>query len=352
MTGDPDPATLARRIGLLTGALGHPYAMSGSTSGIDLMMVLRWKDREKLFTPRATIEPAQLNTVAVDINWSRKPTLEELKHRWVHAYDRSGSYLAGCAGLELGIGEAKHHPDGTPFVRGLPGYWRIEIPANGDWRMPNPLDPRGLHAGRVRWVTTPRLEFAVVELGYEPQILEAWTWPEHGRVLDPWYEKVRDARTALDVDDADAQVARDQLKQIYAETIGMLGSHTHMGPRDDRAARDGYDPARRHHIVDKAGININRRVRKIGEDTGRWPVAITTDTVLYTSSEPDPENAWPGGKAWWGRDLGKYKPEGSARLQDHLEFLTGGPYKGKDALIAPQEWHNGTGALPAADGAE
>ncbi|MGV1010103.1 MAG: hypothetical protein ACOYBY_16100 [Dermatophilaceae bacterium] len=325
MGGDPDPATLARRIGLLADALGHPYQLSGSTTGLDLMTALRWKDRDSFFARHQPVPPA-LSNIEVDLSWSRKPTQEELTHDYVHAYDRSGSYLAGVSGLELGVGEATHHPDGTGFTPRVPGYWRIEIPEAGDWRLPNLLDPRGGNAGKVRWVTTPTLDFAL-EQGYQPDILEAYTWAQRARVLDPWYERIRDARQQLDVEDPDAQVARDQLKAIYAPTIGMLGSQTHMG------ARTGYAPERRHHIVAKARTNILRRVVKIGQDTDRWPVAIVADTVLYTSPDPDPATAWPGGPAWWGRALGRYKVEASGRLADQLKYLTGGPYRGKDALM-------------------
>lgn len=326
MRDDPDHATLARRIGLLADALGFPYQLSGSTTGLDLMTSLRWKDREKFFAPHEPVPPAQQSNIEADISWSRKPTTEELTHDWVHAYDRSGSYLAGVSGLELGFGDPVYHPDGTHFVPKLPAYWRIEIPEIGDWRIPNLLDPRGGNTGKLRWVTTPGLEFAV-EQGYDPQIVEAWTWPEHGRILDPWYERIRDARTKLDVNDPDAQAARDQLKQIYAPTIGMFGSHTHM------AGRSGYAPEWRHLIISKARTNILRRVVKIGQTTNRWPVAIIADTVLYTSPDPDPVAAWPGGAEWLGRSLGKYKPEGSARLDTQLQYLTGEPYKGKDAIL-------------------
>ena len=325
MGGDPDHATLARRIGLLAKELGHPYQLSGSTTGLDLMTALRWKDRDSFFARHQPVPPA-LSNIEVDLSWSRKPTEDELTHEYVHAYDRSGSYLAGVSGLELGVGEATHHPDGTVFTPRVPGYWRIEIPEAGDWRLPNLLDPRGGNAGKVRWVTTPGLDFAW-EQGYQPDILEAYTWAQRARILDPWYERIRDARQHLDIDDPEAQVARDQLKAIYAPTIGMLGSQTHM------AARTGYAPERRHHIVAKARTNILRRVVKIGQDTDRWPVAIVADTVLYTSPDPDPAAAWPGGPQWWGRALGRYKVEATGKLADQLKYLTGGPYRGKDALM-------------------
>ncbi|WP_226963954.1 hypothetical protein [Nostocoides sp. F2B08] len=326
MRDEPDHAALARRIGLLADALGHPYQLSGSTTGLDLMTTLRHRDRDRFFPVLEPCPPAQVSNVEADISWCRPPTDEELTHEWIHAYDRSGSYLAGVSGLELGVGAPTHHPDGTAFVPRMPGYWRVEIPETGDWRMPHPLDPRGLHAGKVRWVTTPAMEFAG-EQGYEPEVVEAYTWSERARILDPWYERIRDARTRLDVDDVDSQVARDQLKQIYAPTIGMLGSSTHM------SGRVGYAPERRHMIIAKARTNILRRITTIGNETGRYPVAVIADTVLYTSPDPDPLTAWPGGQRWLGRELGRYKVEGSARLHEHLEFLTGGNYKGKDAIV-------------------
>lgn len=326
---DPNHAQLARRIGLLAGALGHPYQLSGSTTGLDLMKALRRKDQQHFFTAHEPVPPALQSNIEVDLSWSRPPDDEERKHEWVHAYDRSGSYLAGVSGLELGVGDPEHHPEGVPFTARTPGYWRIEVPEPGDWRMPNPLDPTGANTGKIRWVTTPGLEFAI-EQDYAPEILEAYTWNTRARVFDPWYERIRDARAALDVDDPDSQVARDQLKAIYAPTIGMLGSTIHM------TGREGYAPERRHMIIAKARTNILRRVARIGHETGRWPVAIVTDTVLYTSPDPDPIASWPGGDRWFGRDLGRYKHEGSALLASHLQYLTGGRYRGKDSIVRPQ----------------
>ncbi len=324
--GDPDHAALARRIGLLADALGYPYHLSASTTGLDLMSDLHYLDRDRLFAARTDLVTPEEMNVETDLSWCRKPTAEELEHTWVHAYDRSGSYLAGVSSLELGVGAPQHHPDGRTFDRKLPGYWYATVPEPGDWRMPHPLDPLGNLAGRTRWLSTPSVEFAL-EQGYQLDIVEAYTWPEHARVLESWYERIRDARTALDTADPDAAAARDQLKQIYAHPIGMMGSHTHM------AGRPGYAPARRHMIVAKARTNILRRVAKIGEETGRWPVAVATDTVVYTSAEADPVKAWPGGDQWLGRALGRYKPEGSLPLADHLEFLTGGRYKGRAQIV-------------------
>ena len=244
----------------------------------------------------------------------------------MHAYDRSGSYLAGVAGLELGVGPATHHPDGTAFVPRMPGYWRIEIPDGGDWRLPNPLDPRGGNTGKVRWVTTPGLDFAV-EQGHEPAILEAYTWTERARILDPWYERIRDARTALDTDDPDCQVARDQLKAIYAPTIGMFGSqHAHGRPH---RVRPGTAPSHHrqgpHQHPAPGGPDRPGHRAVAGGDRRRHRAVHLAD--------PDPVAAWPGQPEWLGRALGRYKVEATGRLADQVKYLTGGPYRGKDALM-------------------
>lgn len=80
------------------------------------------------------------------------------------------------------------------------------------------------------------------------------------------------------------------------------------------------------------------RIAQIGEDTGQWPVAVTKDTVLYVSDESDPKLAWPGGPKQFGRGFGQYKPEGSALLAEHQQYLDGKGYRGKSDLIAPAEW--------------
>ena len=156
--------------------------------------------------------------------------------------------------------------------------------------MPYVLNPRGIQFTGPKWVTTPTLERALA-LGYQPEILEAWTWPQHGRVLLGWYERFRDASSSLDTDDPDAQAARNQAKVIRTHGIGIIGSDEHL------KGKTAYSPERRLHVLAKAKANIVYRLQQIGEKTGQWPLAVATDTVLYASDDPDPVTAWPGGPA-------------------------------------------------------
>lgn len=330
---NPHPATIATRLQRFADALHAPYAVSASSTGLDLMFNLPKSRelRERYFTPSTVVPPAEIPTLEADIDWQRKPTDQELEHQWVHAYDRGASYLAGVAGLELGYGEPTHYPQGRPFDAKLPGYWRITMPAKGEWLTPNPIDPRNREddiTGKLTWVTTQTLDVATA-FGYDDfEIHEAWIWEQHTRIYDTWYERIRDARTTLDTSNHDDQRARDLLKEVYVRSLGLTASFEH------HKDREGFAPERYHFVQARAKANILRRVLKIGEDTGRWPVAISKDTVLYTSPSSEPDIAWPGDTKNYGRGLGQFKYEGSARLADHLQYLTGaGRYDGKSDLM-------------------
>lgn len=327
-----EPAQIARRLDLFAHTVGIPWRVSPSATGTDLMESLRWRDRDHLFTRRAADEvpaPARARAMEPDFNWTRRPSPDEAKMPYVHLYDRGGSYLAGAASLELPTGTPTHHPEGTNFDPATVGYWLIETPTEAiDWRHPSPLFALGQR--RTQWVTTPSLVLAH-ELDIMPAVLEAWTWDEHGRFLDPWYARIRDARTALDTDDVDHQAARTLLKELYTRTIGMLGSEEHQQDHDG-SFRKFYRPEWRHFIIAKARANLLRQVLTIGRATDTWPLAVRADAILYPSTRPDPAAAWPGDTKKLGRGLGQYKPERTGTMADQLEFLTGGqwPSAGRD----------------------
>jgi len=89
--------------------------------------------------------------------------------------------------------------------------------------------------------------------------------------------------------------------------------------------------------VAKARANVLRRILQIGRDSDRWPVAVTADTLLYTSDDPDPISAWPGKSTTLGRGFGQYKAEASGLLVEQLAHLgAGNGYRGKELLDT--EW--------------
>ncbi|MGC5172995.1 CHC2 zinc finger domain-containing protein [Microbacterium sp. DT81.1] len=332
LADDPTPLVVADRLQRFTTALRFPYRKTPSSTGLDLAFALHPRtERERLFdsceSPAVLREAGHSET---DLDWQRTLTPDEQQHSWVHAYDRGGSYLAAVAGLEVGIGSPTHHPEPLPFTK-LPGYWNITIPEDGHWLTPNLFSPRGLSGqatpGTRIWVATPTMELAV-ELGVEPEIHEAYLWHEKGRIFDTWQKRMREARQLLDTDNPDDQIARDLLKKVYVSGLGIMASDLH------RNGRQGYAPHRYDHIIAKARANILRRVFQIGRDTNRWPVAISKDTLIYTSPDIDAVSSWPGRPEHYGRGLGSFKYEGTAALSEHAKYFTGQarPYEGKNDL--------------------
>ena len=333
LDGDPDPATIARRLGKFTAALKFPYRSSAGTTGTKLMRALLPRDKhDEIYYPQDRPGPVKDQMMAEgDFNWQRKLFGDELEQRWVHGFDRGGSYLA-AASTEVGVGAPTHYDGPLQFTKATnkPGYWLITAPEPGSWLMPDIFAAQGIvrdgFTGSQIWVTTPTLELAS-EMGLELEIHEAWLWDRKAKVFEAWYKRVRDARTTLDTTDVDDQAARDLLKIVYAAAIGMLD---YRGDHDTLAV---WAPHRHDMIVAKSRANIIRRVLANAERTGRWPVAIEKDTVGYTSDHIDPLEAWPGDPSWFGRGLGQYKYEGSDQLSHHAEFLNGdGTYKGKRHL--------------------
>lgn len=327
----PDPAVIARRLQKFTSALRFPYRKNPSTTGLDLMIALHPRDvRDHLFAPINTPQVVQdAGFRELDFDWQRKLTDQEQQQTWLHAYDRGGSYLAAAAGIDLPIGHPTHYPEGVAFSgqTKLPGYWKITAPEQGAWLMPDAIAPAGRNGaavpGRIMWVTTPTMELAA-ELDLELEIHEAYLWEEKKRLLGTWQQRMRDARDLLDTTDPDDQIARNLIKASYVAGLGITAS------QDNRGGMLGFAPVRYEHIIAKSRANIIRRIRKIGEDTGTWPVAVIKDTVIYASNDVEADTAWPGETEHYGRGLGQFKYEASATVRELGEYFTGeGNFQGK-----------------------
>lgn len=338
LAGEPSAAALARRLKIFADAHGFPWKVSAGTTAIDMMLQsfpqnkkpTEW--RTEYFAPSTTPIPAGIGDVNVDFNWSRQPTSEELDMRFVHAYDRGGSYPATLPGLYFGIGDPVHLTENVTFDPKLPGYWLATIPDAADTRMPYILNPgRSRGFEHPKWVCSPAIEQAILQ-GYTVNILEAIVWTERSKVLEKFYDRIHHAADVLDTDDPDDQAARNQSKVMRNSGMGMLASVTYM------KGRAGFRPEWWFSIVSKANFNIIHNIVQIGNATGRWPLAVLKDTVIYASNDPDPASAWPGTPGKYGRRFGQYKHEGSALMSDHVHYLTGKGYDGKEHLIDAQDW--------------
>jgi len=318
LVGDDDPGELARRVGRYIAETGIPYWVSPAMTGVDLMGHLRRGSRYRLESvePPAPALQGSSQTHEIDFRWMRELTPEERGHRFVHAFDLNGMYLSAASSVELGLGAARH-VDNPAFEGKLPpGYWLIAPPRWTNAKLPDPFDPAGHgYAGKAVWVATPTLQTVRELYDLSPTPIEAYVWDESARYLEPWYERLRDARKRLlEADDTDAGVVLRTVKRTYAAGIGLLGSNYLM------SGRPLYRPDWRHHILANARGRLLRRIERVAEQSGRYPIAIFVDALLYTSDEADPTLAVPAGLTL-GLGLGEAKPDGVRAMADVAELL-------------------------------
>lgn len=355
LVGDPDPATVARRLKLFADTLDFPWKISGPTTGLDLVKEARPKTygpaewRETVWARSGFALPSGIGLVARDYAWSRKPTPAEAACKYCHAYDRGGSYLAGLAGLELPIGEPEHKNEGEwEFDPRVPAFILTCIPPAATWELPYVLSPAGRDFGDTpQWVATPQFERALAH-GYDLPILEAWIWPSHARLLREWANRFSAAARKLDTEDPDDQAVRSQAKVARVRGYGMLASQ-HLA--DAKGPWAPFRPEVWFMGVSKAAANIAHFLSGMYDETGVAILGIDKDTILIASDDPDPVSAWPmhsvdsakvadnpRHRTTMGRGFGQWKPEASGLMKDQLKHFAGGPYKGKRYLTPYAEW--------------
>ena len=297
--GDLDPEELRAALDLYRAAVGVAYRRSPGATGTDLLRRLR---RRRPLGPSAPPPPALNGAAETDLRWIRPLTPEERLRPWIHAYDANARYLASCASVELGDGEPEHlipKRVTLDFDRRLPGYWRA-----GVWPAPDELTAAAIGPGP--WYTTPTLEL-VDQLGLLGTIEEAYVWPSHGRLLEPFYRALRDARAALLPLPAPApQAALRLIKRTYAHTIGGFAGHWRE-PGDEL-----YRPDWRHAIIANARANLYRRIIRAAAEDGA-PFAVDVDAV-WIASATEAHGGRAGAALGLGDGPGSFRHVGSAPM--------------------------------------
>jgi hypothetical protein len=287
-----DAAQLARRIAAYVEHTGTAWAVSGAVTGLHLVDRTRVNAAGRLTAPA---EPPRIATKAgpamreADLLWQRRPEPDEITLPYVHGFDVSGMYLAAMSSVRLGLGTAEHR-EAPAFDRNMPGYWKV---SPGRWevrRLPNPFDPRATGNTGDVWLTTPSLALALEQGWWDGRVLEAYVWPavEGGklpgvRYLEGVYKQLAPARRELKAlpDDADARAVLAAVKGTYTGLVGKFAAGTARGDRT-------YRPDWQHTVMGAARSNLLRKLAGAAERTGRYPLAVITDHVLYASADPDP----------------------------------------------------------------
>jgi hypothetical protein len=315
---DPPAFGLAWRLGLFATRTGITWRLTGGPTGTDLALTFRRRKGIRLIDQPKPPRPALVPTLEDDCLWQRRPTPDEAAPGYVHVYDANAMYLSAAGLVTVGLGDPVHLADGPAFDPKAAGYWLIDPPDWADRLLPDLFDAAGRNAahGRrgSRWITTPTLAFAA-ELGYEIAPHEALIYREATRFYEPWAAQLRGARASLmDMPDQDAAAVLAAVKATYRAGIGALAV---------KSSRSMFRPDHRHAIVATARATLLRKLARVGDQEGRWPLAIGVDAVAYASPDPDPVTACPAGLRL-GRGLGEFKVYGSLPMDQAAPLLARG----------------------------
>ncbi|WP_376996092.1 DUF927 domain-containing protein [Couchioplanes azureus] len=289
----PDHAELAARLTAYIETTGTAWMVSNAVTGQNLIERTRTRASKRLVDPAAPPPPATDKTLAeTDLYWQRPPTPIESGMTYVHAFDKNGMRLSAMGAVYVGLGAAEHTP-GATFDPKIPGYWQIDP---GTWdrdMLPNPFDPTSRGRTGPIWLTTPSLDQARRAGWWDGTVLDAWLWPAVDglratrpgvRYFEQAYELLRDARERLHPargTDANLAAVDRALKLSYTAPIGKYGAKSTEGDRL-------YRPDWQHHIMGQARANLLRKLAAVASETGRYPLAVAIDCVLYASDNPDP----------------------------------------------------------------
>ncbi|MFF6984246.1 DUF927 domain-containing protein [Streptomyces sp. NPDC008343] len=339
LDGEPGGGEVAFRIGEYANSVGTLYHVSPQVTGVDLNETFKRKinlPREAPKPPR----PAMVRTLEEAFTWSRKPTPEEARMVLAAAYDANAMHLGAAQAVDLGIGPSRHIDGPTDFDPSVPGLWKLEnLRWEEDPRLPDLLSPVTRSVGRgaaTRWFTTPTVK-ELAAMDYEIRPVEAHVWDERTRYLNPWANRLRDARGGVLppslAGDPDAAAVLEAVKATYTRTLGYHAS--------EKAGRYYY-PYWWLAVVATARVNLFRKIRNVAKKEGRFPLAIATDWVLYATNETDPEAAIPQGLTL-GRGLGQFKHAGTAAMDTVAPLLFDQPNaKQVGAVVEAVEGNSGT----------
>ncbi|MGA4844565.1 telomere-associated protein Tap [Streptomyces sp. G45] len=252
-------------------------------------------------------------------DWSRPLTDEECLKPYVVGIDVNLAFGAAANGTVVGLG-APTHVVNPQFDPKLPGSWLVDLShVELDPRLPSPFTPKGDRPEGPAWYATPTVAYAV-ELGYGVAPLEAWVRPDSGRYLDAWYNRLRDAYVATMADlgvtadltpegflaamdghkerDPHMAIVLAAVKATVKGGIGKLrerprGGGWRPGQPWPALNRPTWRPDIRAAVISKCRVNMHRKMLKLAQATGRYPVAILSDCAVYAADGPSPLDVLP-----------------------------------------------------------
>ncbi|TDF50737.1 XRE family transcriptional regulator [Streptomyces sp. WAC05374] len=253
-------------------------------------------------------------------DWIRDPetlTDAECARPFAVGIDVNMAFAAAANRLTVGLG-APVHVTSPVFDRKTPGSWLVDLSAvEVDPRLPSPFTPHGARPEGPAWYATPTVAYAV-ELGHEVRPAEAYLRPDSGPYLDAWYQRLRDAYLTtmeelgvragmpedaylaameavdrLKAEDPGRAAVLSAVKSTVKGGIGKLrerpqGAGYRPGERWPALERPTWRPDIRAAVISTARVNMHRKMRRLAEGAGLFPIAVLSDCAVYLSGGPTP----------------------------------------------------------------
>ncbi|WP_077801695.1 telomere-associated protein Tap [Streptomyces sp. JHA26] len=400
-----EPAEIARVLGVYARRVITPRG-STAVSGLELMTALRPPTRperdEESGNWVSAHNPGSLGTepmdpappeatpehpVVVNSGWSGG-FLDEEAYQWVRpvdlltdeecmlpyavGLDLNTAFLAAASRLVVGL-SAPDHFHAPRFNPKIPGSWLVDLSGiELDPRLPSPFTPDGARPTGPAWYQTHTVAYAQ-ELGYDVHPIEAYLRRETGAYLDPWHERLKNAYVdtladlgvTRDLSDTEFLAAMERHKQadpamaavlaaVKATVKGGIGKlrerpqgRTYKdGDRWPALERPTWRPDIRAAVISRARVNMHRKLANMAKMTGRYPLAVLSDCVVYPSPGDSPlaflpyaasGKPQPGGFRL-GPTPGLAKPEGVRSMLWAVDLMEKGlnparHIKGGDAVL-------------------
>ncbi|MFF8830909.1 telomere-associated protein Tap [Streptomyces sp. NPDC015131] len=347
---DLEPADIARALGLYARRVLTPRG-STAVSGLELMTALRPPTRAVQDKATGQWvpghNPGSLGTEPVDpappeappehpvvvhggwnggfldeeaYQWVRDLDLltgEEAALPWAVGLDLNTAFLAAASRLVVGL-SGPEYVRRPVFDKKIPGSWLVDLShVRLDPRLPSPFTPSGEPPDGPAWYQTHTVAYAQ-ELGHNVEPVEAYLRRESGPYLDPWHDRLRaayadtlaDLGVIKDLGDAaflDAMEALEEhrsadpgaaavlaaVKATVKGGIGKLrerpqGRHYKDGERWPALERPTWRPDIRAAVISRARVNMHRKMLRMAEFTGLYPLAVLSDCVVYPSPGRSP----------------------------------------------------------------
>ncbi|MFE6834965.1 telomere-associated protein Tap [Streptomyces sp. NPDC057705] len=251
--------------------------------------------------------------------WSRPLTGAERLKAYVVAIRVTLPLTAAASRLRVGL-DAPVHVARPAFDKSLPGSWLVDLSSVAlDERLPSPFTPDGRPPTGAAWYTTPTLAYAV-ELGFPVRPVEAYVRASGGAYLEPWHKRIRDGylatmaelgvsaglggRELLDAlavhrqGDPGLAGVLDAIAATAEGGVAKLGEgppEAGRGPGRPWSApqRPTWRPDIRAAVTAAARVNAHRKMLRLAQETGLFPVAVSADRVVYASDGPSPLDLLP-----------------------------------------------------------